>query len=470
MGLFSDLEDRGDRVAVLTANGRVISFEELASISDRIAARIETRSLVVVLCSNSVEALSGYIGFQRAGHVCLMVPAAIEPQRLESIFGEFRPNYVWGPKDTPNVSECEIITAEGDHVLRLVSLKSQALYSDLALLMPTSGSTGSPMMVRQSVQNLLANAESIALSLGLGIEDRAITTLPMFYTYGLSIIHSQLAVGGSIVLNEYSLMDRLFWSKLSDTSPTYFGGVPYTYEVLHRLGVTRLKDSTIRMLTQAGGKLKPEIVTAVHEAAEAIGIDFHVMYGQTEATARMSVLNSSEVAARPRSIGKPIPKGSFRIVDPESGIELPVGTEGELEYSGPNVALGYASNFVDLSEGDTFCGRLRTGDLAFGDAEGFYYISGRLKRFLKLFGNRINLDHVEDILQSLNVVAACTGCDDQLTVHVASNSNEIDVQTEIAKFLGVYRTAIRVKVVNEIPRNESGKILYSKLDEEVSSS
>jgi acyl-coenzyme A synthetase/AMP-(fatty) acid ligase len=338
------------------------------------------------------------------------------------------------------------------------------MFDGLAVLMATSGSTGSPMMVRQSSMNVASNAESIVDSLGLTADDRALTTLPMNYTYGLSIINSQLHCGGSLVMTDASVMDRPFWTTAVDSRATYFGGVPYTYEMLARLGVERLRGSSIRMLTQAGGRLNPEVVRRLQSECNSIGIDFVVMYGQTEATARMSVLNSQSVAAKPGSIGRPIKGGSFRVIDPESGREMGFGETGELEYTGPNVALGYAENADHLSKGDEFHGRLLTGDLARFDEDGDFFIVGRRKRFVKLFGNRVSLDHVENSLRELGFENACTGDDDRLTVHVLDADRIDEIRAVTQNLVSVHKSAIVVRLTPDIPRNEAGKILYSSLE------
>jgi len=302
------------------------------------------------------------------------------------------------------------------------------------------------------------------MSLDLQASDRAITTLPMNYTYGLSIIHSQLHVGGSLVMSDLPLTHRDFWKTIETCRPTYFGGVPYTYQILDRLGIKRLAGSAIRMLTQAGGRLAPELAQTIHSECRKIGIEFHIMYGQTEATARMSVLQSNEVPSRPDSIGKPLSGGRFRVLDLESKQPLGPGEVGELEYSGSNVALGYAETSQDLFKSDEWNGVLHTGDLAKMDESGYVYVVGRKKRFIKLFGRRVSFDHVESHLSSLGVVAACGSGDDVLKVYVEGVENSVDVVREVASFVGVHPTGIEVILVENLPRTDSGKVEYSRLE------
>jgi len=338
------------------------------------------------------------------------------------------------------------------------------LHADLTLLMGTSGSTGSPVMVRQSVMNLESNSRSIIQSLGLSRDDRAVTTLPMNYTYGLSIINSQLLAGGSVVMSESTLMDRTFWDQIEVHQPTYFGGVPYTYEMLNRIGLKKLGGSSVRMLTQAGGKLSSNLVSKIANESKDLHIEFCVMYGQTEATARMSVLPSNEVIQHPESIGRPIPGGTFKVVDLDSGVEVRTGEVGELVYSGPNVAMGYATSSNDLGREDEFNQLLHTGDLAKFDNKDLVYIVGRKKRFIKIYGNRINLEDVDNFLNRNGYEAVCTGKDDDLIVNVVPSSTKKTLAEEVARFLGVHKSSITVREIDYIPRNDSGKILFSEIE------
>lgn len=462
--MFGALERFGNAPALIEDGSGELSYSELVREADGVCSAVPPRSLVFCLCSNTAESVVGYVGLQRAGHVCLMLSAAIEEHRLVDLMRRFPPTYIWAPASRGLSSVASRVVAHGRYELLHTGASSVEMHEDLAVLMATSGSTGSPMMVRQATRNVVANAESIAEGLALTAADRALTTLPMNYTYGLSIINSQLTVGGSLVMSEATVMDRVFWERATSRGVTYFGGVPYTYEMLARLGLKRLKGSSLRMLTQAGGKLSSELVQKVAGECRDAGIDFVVMYGQTEATARMSVLKAEEVPAHPQSIGRPIPGGRFRIVDTEDGHEVAPGEIGELEYTGPNVTMGYAEDALELRRGDDLAGTLLTGDLARQDEQGWFYIVGRRKRFVKLFGNRVSLDHVESHLRELGIESACTGVDDSLFVNVVRGTVTSGLAEAVATFVGVHKKAIQVIEVERIPRSEAGKILYSELE------
>lgn len=463
MTLFDSLEKFGDQISLLETGRDAFTFRSLVSNADNIASHLQKRSLIFCLASSTVESVVGYVGFQRAGHVCLMLNSKIDEKKFLELIDRFQTNYIWAPVTRSLENEHPVEMVFDRYQLLKVDHTEHRLHPDLALLMSTSGSTGSPVMVRQSALNLQSNATSIIQSLGLSTTDRAITTLPMNYTYGLSIINSQLLSGGSLVMSESTLMDRNFWDQIERQTPTYFGGVPYTYEMLNRIGVKKLANTSIRMLTQAGGKLSSELVLKISNESQDLGIKFYVMYGQTEATARMSVLPWDEVAENPGSIGRPIPGGTFKVVDVDSGTEVSQGQIGELTYSGPNVAMGYASSVDDLGREDEFSGLLHTGDLAKVDNHGLVYIVGRKKRFIKIYGNRINLEDVDNFLSNSGYQAVCTGRDDKLVINLVSSEDDKALIDDVAQFLGVHKSSISIRHIESIPRNDSGKILFSEL-------
>jgi acyl-CoA synthetase (AMP-forming)/AMP-acid ligase II len=309
--------------------------------------------------------------------------------------------------------------------------------------------------VRLSGGNLQANAASIASYLNLTEKERPITSLPMAYSYGLSVINSHLLTGATLVLSEHGVLRREFWDSVDKYGCTSIAGVPYTYQMLLQTGLLKKRGATLRTVTQAGGALAEPYVRQMHDLAKERGFKFFVMYGQTEATARISYLPFQNLAAKAGSIGVAIPNGSLR-VDAETG---------ELIYSGPNVMLGYAESRGDLSKGNELHGVLKTGDLARQDADGFFYVTGRMKRFLKMFGKRFNLDEVEQIVQRrFGFPTACFGRDDVLMLAIeAGNENADAVIAMLSETFGVPKNAVRVQAVGELPRTIRGKIDYQAL-------
>ena len=238
----------------------------------------------------------------------------------------------------------------------------------------------------------------------------------MNYTYGLSIINSHLLVGAVLLLTEKALTQKEFWNFFKEAGATSFGGVPYTYEMLDRLRFYRMELPSLRYMTQAGGKLIPELHKKFAEYAEKNGKKFIVMYGQCEATARMGYLPADKAIEKCGSMGIAIPGGRFRLIGLDGSTVTEPYTTGELVYEGDNVTLGYAECGEDLLKGDEQHGVLETGDMAQFDEEGFYYIVGRKKRFLKIYGNRVNLDEIDRMVKGefLGIDCAAAGVDDHM--------------------------------------------------------
>jgi acyl-CoA synthetase (AMP-forming)/AMP-acid ligase II len=328
-------------------------------------------------------------------------------------------------------------------------------HPDLALLLATSGSTGNPKLVRLSRTAVAANAESIATALGIDGDEVAPTTLPLFYTYGLSVLTSHLRRGATVVLERSGLTSREFWRAVDEHGATSMAAVPYQYEILHRLRFAPARYPRLRTLTQAGGRLRPDLIADFHARMAAVGGRMFVMYGQTEATARMTVLPPGCLPARLGSVGLPIPGGSVA-VHPETG---------EVIYRGPNVMMGYAENAVDLARSDDLGGVLATGDRGRLDDDGFLFITGRLKRMAKVFGVRVDLDDVERMVAHHGPVAAVAG-DDRLVVFVESNDAEVaaKLRAELAAGIGTHSSGVDVRPIGTLPLTPAGKIDYRALE------
>lgn len=450
----SGLARFGNRAAVITGS-TVISYEELAGRVDAVASRLgTTRRLVALAAANDVASLVGYLAALAGGHPLMIVPAD-KPAALESLVAAYDPDVVMSSGTEP----------DGGPVLQERRAGSRhELHPELALLLSTSGSTGSPKLVRLSQDNVQANAESIAAYLRIGPEDRAATTLPMSYCYGLSVINSHLLRGAALALTELSVVDPCFWDLVRREQVSSFAAVPYTFELLERVGFDAMELPSLRYITQAGGRLAPEKVRHYAGLGRRRGWELFVMYGQTEATARMAYLPPGFAADNPSSIGVPVPGGSFRI-EPVDGLDSADGPcsadgpVGELVYSGPNVMLGYAQRPEDLALGRTVT-ELRTGDLARVQDNGLYQVVGRRSRFVKIVGLRIDLGQVETMLHELGITAAAAGSDEKLVVAVEGDHDTKLLAKIVTQGLGLPRTALQMYAVAALPRFPTGKTDY----------
>lgn len=430
---------------------------------------LRERNLVLCLCENSASALIGYVAFMVHDQVPILVEAGQLSVHLRSLVEEYRPSFAWIPYSRASeFAGGTLVHRLGEYALLRLAGPTAAdlnMYSRLQLLLPTSGSTGSSKLVRLSRENLQANASSISSFLGIRSEDVAITTLPFSYSFGLSIINTHLIAGASIQVTESSPLNREFWDVVRRAGVTSLSGVPYTFSLLKRIRFERFDLDSIRYLSQAGGKLNQEQLEYLQRVSRDKNLPCYIMYGQTEAAARMSYLPPEWLQRKPGSVGKAIPKGRFEIVDEDGAMIQEAGVTGQLVYHGPNVAMGYADVRADLARGDDWNGRLLTGDLAYRDDDGFYYISGRLKRFVKLFGKRVSLDEVQDLLGDAfaGCEFACYGNDVCLFIGVVG---PIDLATVIeftSSQLSVNRIAIRAIGLSALPRLGNGKVDYSAL-------
>lgn len=466
MGNIWGLAQFSDNVALLDENGNQMTYGQLNTEAQQLAEFIDKRCLVFSLCRNEIGSVLGYITFINNGIVSVQISSHLEAGLLDNLLGTYQPTYLWVPEDqTTLFPDLENVWSAHDYCLLKTGYeKEYPLNDELALLITTSGSTGSPKLVRQSYTNILDNAQSIAEYLKLDATERPITTLPMNYVYGLSIINSHFLVGATLLLTEKTLMQKEFWAFFKEAEATSFGGVPYTYEMLDKLRFYRMDLPSLRTMTQAGGKITPELHEKFAKYAEEKGKNFVVMYGAAEATSRMGYLPPEKAVEKKGSMGIPIPGGKFFLLDADGKEIVTPRTTGELVYEGKNVTLGYAECGEDLAKGDERNGRLETGDMAQFDEDGFYYIVGRKKRFLKIYGNRVNLDEIDRLIKGeFEIEVASSGVDDHLYLFVTDKKMAEQVRQFVINKTKLNPAAFKAIVIDEIPKNESGKTLYKEL-------
>ncbi len=460
------LEKYKDHTALLDEYGERMSYGELNSSAGALAEAVGKRCLVFLLCRNEIGSVLGYVSFLNNDIVPVLLNAHMDEELLQNLLVTYRPACLWIPSDLSGRfgEMTEVYSAYRYCLLKTGYRKEYDLCDDLALLLTTSGSTGSPKFVRQSYTNVLCNAQSIVKYLELDDTERAITTLPMNYTYGLSIINTHLLVGAALLVTDRGLMQKEFWNFFKEAEATSFGGVPYTYEMLDRLRFYRMKLPSLRTMTQAGGKLLPELHEKFATYAKEQGKKFVVMYGQCEATARMGYLPPEKAAEKRGSMGIPIPGGKFILLGADGKEINEPFTTGELVYEGKNVTPGYAECGADLILGDERHGRLETGDMAQFDEDGYYYIVGRKKRFLKIYGNRVNQDEIERLIKSeFGIDAASAGVDDHMYIFVTDEKYADMVREYVIEKTKLNPAAFKVIIIDEIPKNEAGKTLYTEL-------
>ena len=455
---FWDLDHPSASLAIIDgASSRRWSYGQLKQAAALFSAKLgkkKQKQLGFILCSNTAECVAAYVGSLQSNNAPALFSADLPVELLSRLVTIYRPDWVFASSSMNRPAGYTIIGTVGSYFLWGSHHPEERSISPLlGLLLSTSGSTGTPKLVRLSRSNLQANAGSIREYLGLHEQERPITSLPMAYSYGLSVINSHLLAGSTILLTNHSVLQKDFWDFVYTAQATSFAGVPYTYQMLLRAGLMQ-RDLPILTWTQAGGRLDPKYIEQVHAIALVRGRRFFVMYGQTEATARISYLPPEHLANNMGSIGIPIPGGNLRM-EPESG---------ELVYSGPNVMLGYAQNIQDLDKGDELNGELYTGDLARQDESGFFHITGRNKRFLKVVGLRLSLDDVEATLgRHFDSPLACFGTDDALQIAVEDKSLTDPMLRLCCEVFKLHHSVVRVTHVEQLPLTSNGKTDYCAL-------
>lgn len=459
MSMFLDLDRKPkEKIAVVDDNGTSLTYGQICGFSEEFGKVLPQRTLVFILAENKIGSLLGYAACLSNRIVPLIISSKTERNLYQNLLEIYRPEYLWLPLEMVVNFGFEQVYSAWDYALVKTGFTAPKLHKDLSLLLPTSGSTGSPKLVRHSYRNIEANAENVGRLFGLTPEEKAMAILPMHYTMGLSVIASHLKAGATLLLSNRSLLDAGFWKMLKEA--TSFTGVPYSYEILTKMRFTRMDLPNLKTITQGGGKLTPELFQTLAQYAHDKGKRFIATYGQSECTARMAYLPADLALTKTCSIGMAEPGGQLSIIDNDGNETFEGEAEGEMVYRGENVTMGYAYQAEDLGKGDENHGVMHTGDLARRDKDGCYFIFGRLKRFLKIFGLRIGLDEVENLICShYKIDCYCSGTDEKLIVKIADENLKEEIPLFIEEKTHLFHKNIEVAVVDKIIRNEAGKVV-----------
>ncbi len=441
-----------------SASAASVTYGQLAAQCDALWKQVkqhEQKGLGILLCGNTPQTYFAYLAALRGGDAVILLNENTEPSLLHTIVQAYRPEWMIGScaANPPEFYRREVLENGMSLLRRQPGDAGSALHPDLAVLLSTSGTTGSPKMVRLSYRNIESNALSIVKYLEIVPGSKAITTLPFNYSYGMSIANSYFSAGASLALTDASFTNRAFWDAFSFHEVNSLAGVPYTFQMLQRLNPRKLPIASLRTLTQAGGALNLRLTDYFCELADEMGWKFFVMYGQTEAAPRISYVPPAMLASKRGSIGIAIPGG-----------KLSISAEGELIYEGPNVMMGYSQTRKELSAGDELQGRLATGDLAIQDEDGYFFLRGRLKRFVKVFGNRISLDDIEQKLEAeLGISVAVTGEDDRISIYLDGNDQSAAARSILNTLYHLHASAWHIHVLQALPFTASGKKDYARL-------
>lgn len=457
-----DLKRYGSNIAMIDDKGNKVTYAELDEIQKTIASAISSggneRTLIFIICSNSIECIEGYAA-------CLnnhIVPFMISPNMPENIFDNlcksYLPQYIWMPIMKTIIGKT-VYHYKGYKLVKIHNHRV-AINDDLALLLSTSGTTGSRKTVRISYKNIETNTQDIVSALSINENDRAVTMLPMHYTYGLSVINTHLYVGARLLVTDKKTISSKFWDFFNENKGTSLSGVAYTYKMLMKMGFDKWKLPYLKKITQAGERLSPDVYLYLSEMSEKRNIDFQPMYGQTEATARISVMPKGMAKYKIGSVGLPLDSGSIELVDEMGYIIQKRNTKGRLIYKGANVAMGYAFGREELAAGDVWKGRLDTGDYAYVDEEGYIFIVWRNDEYVKVCGNRISLQELEMLLEKqFSAGEFCAKYSEGKLILECTEKNIGMVAEWICNVTGLNHNMIEIKYYNELPLSDTGKVI-----------
>ncbi|OQP58316.1 AMP-dependent synthetase [Niastella vici] len=419
--------------------------------------RIDNRQgLVFLYNDNLIGSVEVLLNFLNSRFTLVLLSAQLHPSFKQDLEELYTPYYIY---DASRAAIDAYNTATVSATIKLFRREKPVEYlihSNIKMLLSTSGTTGSPKFVKLSDEHLVQNALSILDYMPIKNDDVVPLNVPIVFVYGLSIFTTNCMAAGTIVCTDKDILQPAFWTDFTQYHCSTIGGVPYVYEMLHRIGFFKKEHPSLRYMTQTGGILNQALRNEIVKYSAAYNKQFFAQYGQTEAAGRMAYLPQEDLLTKAASIGKPIKNGRFEI-DAETS---------ELIYYGPNVFGGYANSTANLSTWHA-TDTLYTGDVAQQDEDGYYYITGRIKRIIKLFGTRLNLDEVELILKNAlgGQTVVCTGINDKylLVSHVNDQLQEDAVKQVLKEKLNIHPASVQVKYIPSMPLTPNGKIDYSTI-------
>ena len=451
-------------VAAIDSLGQQLTYGEIMDFSSTVEGILPSRSLLFLLVENNIGGIAWSIGLMNVKRVPLILNAHLDDELYQNLYQQYQPPYICVPNEMADKYSLDAIGSWYGYTLLKTGCVACPLNDELSHLLPTSGSTGSPKLVRHKYENIEAAALNISTFFQLTSEDRPLMVLPLYYTMGLSMVFSHLYVGATVLITNLNMTDRRFWQFMKEERATSFTGVPYSFEILNLMRFFRMELPDLKLLTQGGGRMPRELNLKFAEWCRDTGRQWIATYGQSECTARMAWLPPQWAVEKVGSIGIAVPNAELSLIDMDGNPITTPHTEGEMCYRGKNVTMGYARRREDLLLGDECNGVIRTGDLAYFDEDGCYYIAGRMGRFLKLFGMRVGLDECERIIKGkFAIECACVGTDEKMLVYITNESLKAQVKEELVARLKLVASSFEVRVIVEIPKNEAGKTLYSKL-------
>lgn len=469
MPLFNLFKKYSKNIALLNSDGFKFYYKDLIKISTYIKKKISSKSFIILVSDNSIENILLYIALLKNNCLVLIIDIKSNKEEFLNLLDRYKPNYIVVPDKFIKIKKNykPFFKFYSNLFFKKNYNKKINYKSNLSILLSTSGTMGSQKFVKITKENIYLNTLSIIKKLNINSNDRAVINMPLSYSYMLSILNTHIHSGASIFITNYSFLQRNFWREIKINSITSFNGVPYIYETLCKIGLNNLKIDSLRYLTQAGGKLSYNINKKIVNFSKKNEMEFYSMYGQTEASPRIAILDSKYALQKIGSIGKAIPGGRIWLSNSE-GKKITKSHEiGELIYFGKNVSPGYAYSYNDLTKNTKNNFTLKTGDLAYYDKDKFLFIKGRVNRIAKIYGIRFNLDELEQKLINKGYLIACIT--DNKNIYLCSEKDYSDNNLIItaSKITMLNSRVFKCIKIEKFPRNISGKIEFNKVLENI---
>lgn len=461
MKFLKIIKNYKNRTALIDYKGNNISYNTLIKEIKPLSKIFQDRSLIFLTAENDYSSILFYLSALDSNSVIFLLDRKVNRQHISDLIKNYKPNYLILNNNYNEFKNYKKIRSIEKYNLFIQSnFKKIKIYKDIIVLLSTSGTTGTKKLIKLTNTNFLNNTRSIIKGLNIKNDHTVITTLPLSYSFGLSIINTHLFTGATIILNEFSILQREFWEIFKKCKPTSIYGVPYTFDMILKIGLNKFLGNKIKLVAHAGGRLNEQAFKKIADFCNINKIKFFSMYGQTEATARMSILNYRYSLSKTCSIGKPIYGGKFFLKEKNKLIKNP-NTLGELYYKGKNVSLGYAQSYLDLKKKNNLENIINTGDIGYFDKNKFYFIVGRKNRFIKLFGHRINLDDIEKKIENQYFKIICEINDDKLIInHTKKYIDDISLKKYIFQQFKINPGFVEFKQVSNFKRTTSGKYIF----------
>lgn len=446
-----------DLIAIADDRGNKITYKELAEEAERLLPYIEERSLIFVLCDHQTETVKLIYNLLYLNMVPLALAADMDEELVDNLIVQYRPQYIYCSKSCEMGSRYQYKIEFERHIILKTGEKKCETHPDIALLLSTSGTTGSPKLVKLSYGNLYNNAEQMCSYMDIHCGQKGISPLSMSYVYGLTFCIWHWHCGATLLITEESILSKKFHEFYEKEKVNHFGGTPYIYQMLQRIGFwDEEKIKYLHWAASAGSQMSDgDQIRMVSTLKDK----FWILYGQAECTGVISGMNFDENNIKLGSVGKVFE-------DVEISID---SSTSELILKSPNICMGYADSIKQLSDGDVNQGTIHTGDAAYIDEDGCVYLRGRLSRYAKILGKRVSLDDIERYLNNTfsGVDFACAGADDNVVIFYSGEAGKLNekILVLLDSKMKIPKKFITFFYLKEIPRSRAGKVMYEKLNE-----